>query len=744
MRIKCRYRLALAMGVAAVGYAQVITTVAGTGTNSYQGDGGPATAAWISQPEGLAVDLAGNIYFADTGNLRLRKVTTAGVINTVAGDGMVGQTLVGNNIGDNGPATSAEFGPSFLPFMQGVALDLAGNLYIADVGNYRVRKVSTSGIITTVAGSGSPISGGDGGPATSAGFMEPTGVAVDLFYNIYIADPSAARVRVVTANGTIKTYAGTGTNGYSGDGGPASQAQLSVPIGLALDLQGNLYITEAGNVINGPRIRKVDTLGNISTVAGNGTIGLSGDGGPATAAQLGGNLQGVAVDHAGNIYIADYSNYRVRKVNTAGIITTVAGTNQIGGGGDGGLAANATLQPTGLALDSSGNLYISDTTDSRVRKITFAATPPGLSVGAASLYFAATTVHNPGPGSQILNVETSGPPLNFTAAPTTTSGGAWLGLSNAGGTTPSGMTVTINPAPGGTALAAGTYKGAITLTPTTPGYSTPVTVPVTFVLSANVPANPPAINTGGITNGASNEFVAGITSNSYITIKGTNLASTTDTWNNSIVGGQLPTSLDGVTVTFYGVPGYISYVSPTQINVLTPQFPVGSTAIEVVNNGASSFSSGLTVQVNQYDPAFFTLNSSTLGNQVIATRQDYSYAVKSGTIAGVTTTPAKPGDVLVLWATGFGPTQPGTLAGYVTPSDQEYSTSTPVTVTINGVAAMVYGAALAPGYAGLYQIAIQVPTSLGNGDWPIVATVGLAAELSATSTPGGVILSVHN
>ncbi|HXP85573.1 MAG TPA: IPT/TIG domain-containing protein [Bryobacteraceae bacterium] len=726
--------------------AQVITTVAGTNTNSYSGDGGPATSASLSTPLGIATDFTGNLFIADSGNFRLREVTTAGIINTVAGNGMVGFGLGGGNIGDGGPATSAELGPASVPFMAGVAVDLGGNVYITDVGNYRVRKVDPSGTITTVAGSGSPIPGGDGGPATSAGFMEPTGVAVDLFRNIYIADAVNFRVRVVNAAGTIKTYAGNGTVGYSGDGGPATSAQLSVPVGLALDLQGNLYIAEAGNVVYGSRIRKVDTSGIITTVAGTGTIGYSGDGGPAINAQLGGNLQGVAVDHAGNIYIADYDNYRVRKVDKSGIITTVAGTGSIGGNHgsnvDGGLPTIAFVQPSGLALDPAGNLYISDATSSAIRKVTFGATPPGLSVSAASLYFAGSTLHNTGAPSQILSVSTAGPPLSFTITPSTTSGGPWLGTSTITGTTPSGMTVSVDIYAGTTtALPPGTYKGAFTITPTTPGYTTSVTVPVTLVLSATVPANPPAISTtNGILNAASNQPGTGIVPNSYVTIKGTNLASTTDTWNSSIVGGQLPTSLDGVTVTFEGRPGYISYISPTQINVLVPQIDLGSASVSVSNNGALGQSSSQTVGVNQYSPAFFLFSGST---QAIATRQDYSYAAKAGTIAGLTTTPAKPGDVLILWGTGFGATTPATLPGYVTPSDRAYST-TPVTVTINNVPATVYGAALAPGFAGLYQVAIQVPASLANGDWPIVATAGSATLDNLTSSPSGVILSVHN
>jgi uncharacterized protein (TIGR03437 family) len=718
---------------------QVITTVAGNFMNAYGGDGGPATSAYLSTPTGLAIDLAGNIFFADSGNFRIRKVTPAGIVTTVAGNGTVGVSIAGNNIGDGGPATSAEFGPAPLPFMQGVAVDLSGNLYITDVGNYRVRKVDTAGNISTVAGSGSPISGGDGGPATSAGFAKPTGIAVDLFRNIYIADASASRIRVVSGTtGNITTFVGTGVAGYSGDGGPAASAQISVPIGLALDLQGNLYIAESGNVLYGPRIRKVTPLGIISTVAGNGTVGYSGDGGPAVNAQLGGALQGVAVDHAGNIYIADYTNDRIRKVDTSGIITTVAGTGRIGGGspgnGDGGIPSQASVQPGGLGLDSAGNLYISDTTSAAVRKITFSATPPGLSVSAASMYFAGSTLHNNGAPAQLLTISSAGPSLGYKITASTTSGGNWLSPATVTGATPQTINVSVNVLPDGTnALAAGTYQGALTITPTTPGYNTPVMVNVTLVLTATVPATP-TINANGLENGAS--FQPGLVANSYLTILGANLASQTETWNKSIIGGQLPASLGGVTVTFGGTPGYISYISPTQINVLVPPISPGSTSVQVINNGA--LGSSVTAALSQYGPAFFTVT----GNQVIATRQDYSYAVKAGTFSGVTTVPAKPGDVLILWGTGFGPTTPVTLPGVVVPSDKTYSATTPPTVTINNVPATVYGAALAPGFAGLYQVAIQVPSSLGNGDWPLVATITTPGAPNAVSP--SVVLSVHN
>ena len=711
---------------------QVITTVAGsTYQGGYAGDGGLAISASLSNPAGLVVDSAGNLYIADKGNYVVREVNTAGIINTVAGPGSL---VFGAPLGDGGPAISANFSWTNSLFV-GMAMDAAGNLYISDAGHERVRKVNPAGIISTVAGGAAlPSSAGDGGPAISAGLYSPAGVAVDSAGNLYIADPLGGRVRKVDTSGNISTVAGTGTVGYSGDGGPAANAQILPPIGLAVDAKGNLYIAESGAGV--PHVRKVDAAGIITTFAGSGSsTGFSGDGGPAINAQLN-TLAGLAVDKAGNLYIADAGNYRLRKVDTSGIITTVAGTGQIdfGGTGDGGAATGAALQPSGLAFDAAGNLYVSDYSAGRIRKIAFGTAPPGLSVSSTSLYFAAIA-NTAGAPSQDLTISSAGAPIAVAVTYSTTSGGAWLGSGTLTGTTPYSFGVSPNNSP--TLLPAGTYKGTITITPTTPGY-TPVTVAVTLVLSATEPARP-AIGTNGVVSGASFQLGAGIASNSYVTIQGTNLASTTDTWNNSIVGGQLPTVLDGVTVNIEGYPAYISYISPTQINILVPPMPGGAFPVAVSNNGAAGQSSA--IQVSQYAPAFFTF---TLSTQAIATRQDYSYAVKNGTIAGLTTVPAKPGDVLILWGTGFGVTTPPTLPGVVTPSDKTYSTSTPVTVTINNVPATVYGAALAPGFAGLYQVAIQVPASLANGDWPIVATIGSAALLNVTSSPSSVILTVHN
>jgi sugar lactone lactonase YvrE len=331
-----------------------IITVAGNGTLGYSGDSGAATSAELYDPSGVAVDSLGNIYIADMYNHRIRKVSTSGIITTVAGNGTYGYS------GNGGAATSAElYDPS------SVAVDSSGNIFIADSNNHSIRKVSTSGIITTVAGNGTYGYSGDSGAATSAELYDPSGVAVDSSGNIYIADVSNQRVRKVDTSGIITTVAGNGAYGYSGDSSAATSAELFYPRGVAVDSSGNIYIAD----LNNHRIRKVSTSGIITTVAGNGTYGYSGDSGAATSAELY-NPSGVAVDSSGNIYIADVSNQRVRKVDTSGIITTVAGNGTYGYSGDSGAATSAELNgPYGVAVDSSGNIFIADLNNNRIRKV---------------------------------------------------------------------------------------------------------------------------------------------------------------------------------------------------------------------------------------------------------------------------------------------------------------------------------------------------------------------------------------
>jgi uncharacterized protein (TIGR03437 family) len=244
-----------------------------------------------------------------------------------------------------------------------------------------------------------------------------------------------------------------------------------------------------------------------------------------------------------------------------------------------------------------------------------------------------------------------------------------------------------------------------------------------FELSLASPDTPAIAPSGGVLNGAS--FQPGISLGSWMTINGTNLSSKTDTWNNSIVNGSLPTMLDGVSVTVGNQPAYIEYISPTQINALAPDVPSGTVPVAVTNTNGSSQAAN--AQVSAEMPAFFQW-----GNYVVATHQDYSYAVKNGTFAGLTTVAAKPGDVIILWGTGFGPTSPSSPAGMETPASTTYNTASAVSVTVGGEQATVYGAALASSYTGLYQVAIQIPVGLPNGDYPVIATIDGIASPSTT------------
>jgi sugar lactone lactonase YvrE len=366
----------------------IITTFAGTGVQGYSGDGGQAGSAELNAPTSMALSAAGDLYFFDSGNSLIRKISAAGTIGGTLGienirglavdasgnlyltedGGLVlelpylatgASNYAGGGInlpGDGGPALSAELEPA-----TGLALNASGDLHVA-AGN--IRKVSTAGIITTIAGSGAPGYSGDGGPATSAQLNGPTGVAVDGLGNLHIADTRNGRIRKVRPDGTIVTIAGAGDAAYSGDGGAATAARLYRPSNAAADSFGNLYIADTAN----NRVRKVSPSGVMSTLAGTGVAGDSGDGGQATAAQLNAPAA-VAVDATGNVYIADAA--AVRNVSTGGVIGTFAGTGVAGYSGDGGAATAAQLNgPSGIAFDSAGDLYIADTQNGRVRKVT--------------------------------------------------------------------------------------------------------------------------------------------------------------------------------------------------------------------------------------------------------------------------------------------------------------------------------------------------------------------------------------
>lgn len=389
-----------------------IHTFAGTGIRGNSGNGGPAVAADLSNPYGVAVDASGNVYFSDGPNQVIKKVDPSGKITKMAGSG--------------GGAAALQAGfknPS------GVCVDASGNLYIADSFNNRIRKVAPSGAVSTVAGTGQPGYAGDGGPAAAASLKRPYGVAVDASGNLFIADSYNNVVRRVAANGIITTVAGTGAAGYSGDGGPAARAQLNRPESLAVDASGTLYIADTFNSV----VRKVGQDGTIITVAGNGTKGFSGDGGPAASASL--NMPtGVAVDAAGDLFISDFGNQRVRLVGTSGTITTYAGTGVASGGGDEGPAASAGLNCTfGIAVDASGNLYIADSGNFKVRMVegasyslpTSAITSPGNGTAVSSQAVSITGTASAANGVAFVEVSTDGGETWSQAAGTTNWSYSW-------------------------------------------------------------------------------------------------------------------------------------------------------------------------------------------------------------------------------------------------------------------------------------------------------------------------------
>ncbi|MGH8990323.1 MAG: hypothetical protein ACRDZ7_02210 [Acidimicrobiia bacterium] len=350
-----------------------VATVAGKSPAGYSGDGGPAAEAQMHEPRMMTFAPSGDMYIADTFNQLIRKVDAAGTITTVAGKftGFVPRDeadCVPNFSGDGGPATEAT-----LSCPHGVAVDTNGDVYIADSANHVIRRIAASGTIDTVVGAGgSSGDSGDGGPGTEARIQGPKGIVLDNRGGLLIADSGNDRVkRLDLATGLITLVAGTGDQGKAGDGGPATEAQLVEPRTLAVGPDGSVYIAEP----KAHRLRRVDPQGVISTFAGTGRAGFSGDGGPADGAAL--NFpRGVGADGAGNVYIADSLNQRIRQVDATGTITTVAGrgkpcyfsdSNNCGDGGPPLEAGFAT--PRAVEATAAGDLYVADTFNERIRRV---------------------------------------------------------------------------------------------------------------------------------------------------------------------------------------------------------------------------------------------------------------------------------------------------------------------------------------------------------------------------------------
>ncbi len=339
--------------------AQVnIITIAGCCDSvGYGGDHGLATNAKLNFPEALCLSKDGNIYIADVGNNRIRKLNlSTRIISTIAGIDSGGYN------GDGIPATASQL---FIP--SAVVTDTTGNIYIGDGLNHRIRKINkTTGIISTIAGNGNIGNTGDGGAATNAEIYGPVGLTFDKFSNLYIADCQNHNVRKVAPNGIISTIAGNGTPGFTGDGGPATDATFNTPSYAIMDNYGNIIIDDNFNCA----MRKIDaTTGIVTTIAGNGTCGYRGDGGLAVHALVS-YPYGIFIDKQNDIYFAEYGNGVIRKIDgTTGIISTVVGCGVSGFGGDGGPATAAKLIPDGLVIDSNGVMYIADYGNNRIRMV---------------------------------------------------------------------------------------------------------------------------------------------------------------------------------------------------------------------------------------------------------------------------------------------------------------------------------------------------------------------------------------
>ena len=807
-----------------VGKAGVITTFAGTGAYSPGGnntfnDGGLATNALLHIPSGVAVDTNGNVYIADTGDNIIRKVTTDGIINTIAGDSYgaykdngipldaelhtpedvavdskgnvyiadssndlirkVGTdntiTYIGGSLGatgfpnagysgDGGAATKAGL---IVPFA--LAMDGSGNIYFAENGDSRIRKIDSSGNMSTLAGTGVPGFGGDGSTAGTAQLNFPTGVAVDANGNVYIADSLNHRIRKV-ASGNINTVAGNGALSYSGDGGAGSAAQLNTPQTVALDANGNLYIADTANNV----VRKVAANGTITTLAGNGAAGFGGDGGNAASAQLNGP-QGIAVDAGGNVYVSDTQNARVRKIS-GGAITTVAGSGTAGFGGVGSAATSAQLTiPTGLAIDSAGALYIADFSNNRIRKVsggnigTFAGnglagytgdsgpaanaqltTPLGVAVDTSGNVYIADTGNNavrlvsggiistvagnglagfsgdggPARSAQVGNptgvaVDSSGN-LYVTDGSTrvrkvfptgfinTIAGGGARGYTGDGGSGPFG---TLNRpagvalAPNGNVYVADSGNNAVRLL-VLGGFQ----LKVTAIASA-------ASNLAGAVSGGE-----------IVVIYGTGMGPGSLTQYQPAANGQVGTSLAGTSVYFGNYAAPLLYTSASQIAAIVP-YEVSGSAVQVFVQYQGDFSTAIPVSVAQAVPAIFTADLSGKGLAAAINIQNGAYSYNSAAH------PANAGDYVSLFLTGTGQTNPASLNGQLTPDLNSVAAN--VTATVGGKNVTVQYAGGAPGsVAGLTQVNLLIPSGLTAGLVPVVVQVG------SVSTQPGITIAV--
>lgn len=570
------------------------------------------------------------------------------------------QTIAGTGSaslsGDGGPANLASLNTAV-----DISADRAGNLFIADQFNHRIRKIAPDGVISTVVGTGSPGSAGDGGPARNAQLNTPTGIYADSTGNLFIADVGNQRIRKVDSSGIITTLAGNGSRGYGGDGGLAINASLYNPVRVSVDAVGNVLIADQSN----HRIRRITPAGNITTIAGNGTGtpasgAFSGDGGPAASASLN-NPTAVAVDASGVVYFSDQFNHRIRRIAVDGTITTIAGNGAAAFAGDGGPAVAASLNyPGGITVDAAGNLYFNDDVNYRARRIA--------------------------PNGTISTIAGSGV----------------QGFSGDGG-----------PA---TAAALNGNFGIAVDVPGNIYIADSANHRIRKVMGA--PSGSPSIRESNsvLTSFQGN---SGFGSNTYVEIYGSNFSPNSRLWAGSdFTGANAPTSLDGVSVTVNGKPAFIYYISPTQININTPDdTATGPVSIQVKT--ASGLSNTVTATRTRISPALQTTPQFNIGGKqyVVALTPDFkSFIGTPGMLAGVSFLAAKPGTTVSIYALGCGPTNPPTQAGVV--AAQASTLAMSYQLRIGGVPATVtFGGGVAQ-TIGLTQFNVVIP-AVPAGDQPI-------------------------
>ena len=557
-----------------------------------------------------------------------------------------------------------------------VAVDSSGNLYIADATRHSVYKVDPLGATTTIAGAGRAGFSGDGALATAALLNGPNGTAVGPDGSIYIADSGNDRIRKIAPNGIITTIAGS-TGGFSGDGGPATAARLNAPVSIVFDSAGNLYFSDDLNL----RIRKITPAGIITTVAGTGRLTLSGDGGPATAADAWPCWLALGPD--GSLYFTDdgdarlSGNKRVRKVAPNGVITTVAGTGVAGFTGDGGPARQAQFRSvSGIAVDAGGNIFIADALAARIRRVD--------ANGIITTYAGTGVAGAQGDGGPALQAQ-----LNF----------------------PFGMTIDA----AGNLLFADRNSFKVRR------------------------ISPPPLPSIRLANPVLTSFLgqAGFSSNTYVEIYGSGFATTARLWAGAdFNGANAPTTLDGVSVSVNGKPAFVYYVSPGQININTPEdTATGTVSVQVRTPLGLSNSVG--VNRARLSPTLQTVPQFLVNGRqyVVAQTADFrSFIGSPNLIPGVAFTPSRPGQTVLIYALGCGPTNPPTQAGVV--AGQNAALALPFEVRIGGKTATVNFAGIVANTIGLYQFNIVVP-DLPPGDHPVELSVdGVANRQNLVLTVG--------